>query len=189
MPIVPLTSLWLPILLSAVFVFVASSVIHMASGLHKHDHVKLPQEDAVLEALRKAGVQPGSYRFPYAESMKECGTPEMLAKWQRGPVGMATILPNGSMAIGKSLAQWFVYSLVISLFAAYVGNMCLPAGTDYMRVFRVTGTVAVLGYALSNVTNSIWKGESWGTTAKFVFDGTIYGLLTAGTFGWLWPSA
>ena len=37
------------------------------------------------------------------------------------------------------------------------------------------------------ISESIWKGQSWSTTLKFVFDGLVYGLLTAGVFGWLWP--
>ena len=57
-----------------------------------------------------------------------------------------------------------------------------------MTVFRLTGTAAFLGYALTNVTNSIWKGVSWGVTAKFLFDGLVYALVTAATFGWLWPA-
>ena len=35
---VGLAALWLPILLSAVIVFVASSLIHMVSGWHKSDY-------------------------------------------------------------------------------------------------------------------------------------------------------
>jgi hypothetical protein len=172
-----------------VFVFIASSVVHMATPMHKGDHKKLPNEDAVLDAMRKAGVQPGGYMFPHAGSMKECNSPEMLGKFQRGPVGWLIAIPNGPMPIGKSLVQWFVYSLVIALFAGYVGTLALTRGAGYDQVFRLTGTVAILGYAFSNVCDSIWKGVSWGTTAKYVFDGLIYGLLTAGTFGWLWPAA
>jgi len=186
---VTLADLWLPILLSAVFVFVASSVIHMLLPIHKGDFGKLANEADVLAAMRKAGVAPGNYMFPCAGSMKEMATPEMIEKLNLGPVGHVTVLPNGPWKIGKSLGQWFAFTLVIGLFVAYLGTMALPAGTGYERVFRFTGTAAILGYGLANVDNSIWKGVSWWTTAKFVFDGVIYGLVTAGTFGWLWPAA
>jgi hypothetical protein len=83
--------------------------------------------------------------------------------------------------------KWFIFCLVISLFVAYVAGRTLGPGTEYLAVFRIVGTVAFLGYSGSQATDSIWKGQSWGTTIKHIFDGLVYGLLTAGMFGWLWP--
>ena len=183
-----LTELWLPILLAAVFVFIASSVIHMAIPIHKHDHSRLPNEAVVLTTMREAGVGPGSYMFPFADSMKDMGSPEMLAKFQAGPVGFARIFPNGPMAIGKSLAQWFAFSIVVSAVAAYLAHAVLPAGESYLQVFRVTGTVAFVAYGFGSISESIWKGQSFGTTARYLFDALVYGLVTAGAFGWLWPA-
>ena len=68
---VPLTELWFPILLSAVFVFLVSSILHMVIPIHKGDFKKMPGEDKVLEAMRSQNLQPGSYMFPCAESMKD----------------------------------------------------------------------------------------------------------------------
>ena len=63
---VPITALWLPILLSAVIVFIVSALIHMALPIHKSDYRKLPDEERVLDALRSAGVTPGRrYHFPF----------------------------------------------------------------------------------------------------------------------------
>lgn len=186
---VALADLWLPILLSAVFVFVASSILHMVIPIHKGDYQRVPGEDAVLNALRAQGVRPGSYRFPYCDSMKDMGSPEMLEKWKRGPVGLLTILPSGARRMGKSLLIWFIYCLVVGVFVAYVAMLGMERGAGYREVFRFTGTVAILGYAMGAIPESIWKGQSWSTSAKFVFDGVVYGLVTAGTFGWLWPAA
>lgn len=184
-----LITLWLPIVLSAVFVFIASSVIHMATPLHKNDYTQLGQEDSLLKTMRDVGVVPGHYMFPRAQSMKEMGSPEMVAKYNQGPVGFMTILPNGPVAMGKNLVLWFVFSLIVSIFAAYLTNLSVAPGAHYLTVFRVSGTVAVLGHAFTNVSDSIWKGVSWCITFKFFFSGLIYGLITAGTFAWLWPAA
>ena len=186
---VPLAELWLPILLSAVFVFVASSVIHMATPMHKGDVVKLPGEEKLLEAMRAQGVRPGAYMFPCAGSMKEACTPEMVAKQNLGPVGFLNVLPNGPMKLGKHLAQWFVFCLFVGLLVAYAAGHSLARDTEYLSVFRLTGTAAFLGYGLTNVCDSIWKGSPWKSTGKFLFDGIVYALVTAGTFGWLWPDA
>jgi len=183
-----LADLWLPIVLAAVFVFVASSVIHMLLPVHKGDYRKLSNEEQVLESLRSAGAAPGQYMFPSADSMKEMCTPEMQEKFRRGPVGLLVVRPSGPPAIGKSLVQWFVFCLVVGALTAYIARHALPDGAKYLKVFQLTGAVAVLGYAFSSVQDSIWKGVGWGTTIKFVVDGVVYGLLTAGTFAWLWPA-
>ncbi len=182
-----ITQLWLPIVLSAVVVFVASSILHMALKYHKSDYRKLPNEESVQEALRKPGVAPGTYFFPHCEEMSDLKKPEVMERFKRGPVGLLTVLPSGPPTMTKALVQWFVYCLAISFFVAYLTGRTVSAGAEYLAVFRVAGTVAFLGYAAAHSTDSIWKGQSWGTTVKFLFDGLVYGLLTAGVFGWLWP--
>jgi hypothetical protein len=176
---VPLLDLWLPILVAAVLVFVVSSVLHMALPIHKGDMKKLPGEEAILAAMRGQNVAPGS----------DMGSPEMLAKMNQGPVGNMNVLPNGPWAMGKSLTQWFLLSVVISACAAYLAGLVLGPGADGKTVFRLTSTAALLGYAFSHAQDSIWKGVAWGISAKFFFDGLLYALATGAAFAWLWPAA
>ena len=184
---VPLTSLWLPILLSVVIVFVASAIMHMALSYHKSDYRKLPDEDRVTDALRSAGPTPGpAYFFPYF-LFKEMKSAPVVEKLKRGPVGLLTVLPSGPPAMGKNLVQWFLYCIVISVFAAYLAGRTLGAGTGFLEVFRVVGTAAFLGYGAAHAQESIWAGRSWIVTFKHIFDSVIYAILTAATFGWLWP--
>jgi len=184
---VTLADLWLPTLLSAVFVFIASSVIHMALPIHRKDFAGLPGEETILDALRSQNVAPGDYMFPHCESFKEMNEPAHRKKLDTGPIGTLTIVPG--FAMGKTLLQWFVYTIVVSVFVAYVLTFASPRGADYLDVHRLAGTVAFMAYALGTVPNSIWKGVRWSTTVKFVVDGLIYGLITGGTFGWQWPGA
>lgn len=180
-----LASLWQPILLAAVLVFIASSIVWMVLPHHRSDWKKLPDETAVRSVL--AGVEPGAYTFPYAQSAEDWKSPEWIAAVSRGPNGMLTVLPPGAPQMGKKLAAWFVYLLVLSTFVAYLTGRVLPAGTAYLEVFRVAGTAAFLAYAGAQVSNAIWMGHGWGRTFKDVLDGLAYALLTAGAFGWLWP--
>jgi len=184
---VPVTSLILPIVLSAVFVFVASSVIHMVLKYHKNDFSAVPDEDGTLDALRRLKVPPGDYCAPYAGSMEAMKSPAFIEKMNKGPIVMMTVSPGGSMNMGASLTQWFIYSVVISFFAAYVTGRVLGPEAHYLEVFRVAGTVTFMAYAMGMPQFSIWYKRSWGTTLRSMFDGLLYGLLTAGTFGWLWP--
>jgi hypothetical protein len=181
---IALLSLWMPILLSAIAVFIASSLIWMVLQYHNSDWKKHPNEDAAREALK--GLEPGSYTLPHCANNKERADPAWQAKYLEGPVAMFNVLPHGSMAMGKQLGQWFVFCLVISTLVAYVAGTTLAAGTPYMKVFQVTATVAVMAYAGSAACQSIWFGQPWSRTFKDILDGVIYGHLTAGIFGWLW---
>ncbi len=184
---VSLIDLWMPIVLSAVFVFIASSIIHMVLKLHNSDYHQLPGEDAIAAAMREAGVTPGYYSTPYFADMKDMGTPEGMKKLEDGPVGFVTVMPNGPPAMGKFLGLWFVFCLVISVFAAYMASRTVGPDAEYLSVFRFASTTAFLGYAAGEAIASIWKGQPWGMTIKHIFDGLVYALLTGGVFGWLWP--
>ena len=184
-----LTELWLPALVSAVFVFVVSSVVHMVLPLHKSDHKQLPGEETVLGTMLEQKVTPGSYMFPYASSMEEFTSQEMIDRLNRGPVGFMTVYENGPMKMGRQLGQWFAFSFVVGLVTAYVASFSIEGDPGFLHVFRVTGTIGFIAYAFGVVPDSIWKGQSWSTTMKFVFDGLLYGLATGAAFGWLWPGA
>ena len=184
---VTIVSLWVPIVLSAVIVFVASSILHMVMTYHKGDYRKLPDEDAVLNVMREKQIAPGFYAFPHHSGSKEMKSPEMIEKFKRGPVGFVTLVPSGPPAIGKYLSLWFGFCILIGVFVAYLTGRTLSVGTPYLAVFRVAGTVAFMGYGVGHVVNSIWMGQPWSSTLKHMFDGFVYSLLTAGTFGWLWP--
>lgn len=183
---VPITSLWLPILVSAVLVFAASSLIHMALGYHHSDWKQLPSQDALQEALRPFNIPPGDYMLPRPTKDAPMSSPEFKQKVAKGPVLVMTTW-SGMNFMGKSLALWFVYVIVVSTVAGYVAGAALPPGTRYLSVFRFAGTVAFASYALALPQHSIWYRRSWSTTFKSVFDGLIYALVTAGAFGWLWP--
>jgi hypothetical protein len=186
---IPLTAFWLPILLSAVIVFFASFIMHMVLSYHKSDYRKLPDEERVTDAMRSAGVTPGpAYFFPYC-SFEEMKSAPMVEKMKRGPVGSLTVLPSRPPAMGKNLVQWFLYCVVISIFAAYLSGRMLPPGTAFSQIFRVVGIAALLGYGAAHAQESIWNGRSWVVTFKHLFDSVIYAALTAGTFGWLWPKS
>ncbi len=183
-----LTDLWIPILVAAVFVFLVSSVIHMVIPIHKGDYQPLPDEDGLMAAMREKGLAPGSYGFPCPRSMKEMTSPEMVEKYKEGPVGFMTVLPTGLPQIGKSLIQWFLFSILVGLFVAYVASLSLDAGAGFRPVFRLCSTLGTMAYALGYFNDSIWKGVSWKITLKYLFDGLLYGLATGAAFGWLWPS-
>ena len=183
---VSLSALWLPILLSAVIVFLASSVMHMLLRYHASDYHQLPDENQILATLRNASLQPSLYIFPYILP-KEMKSPAAIEKYKQGPVGRLTIIPSGAPAMPKYLVQWFLYCLIVGFFVAYLTGHTVAPGSNYLVVFRVAGSAAFLAYGLGHLSDGIWKGETWSATIKELIDGLVYGLLTAGTFGWLWP--
>jgi len=184
---VSLVSLVIPIFGSAMLVFLASFIIHMVLPFHRNDLRKLSREDEVMAALRQFDIAPGDYAVPCAGSPEGLKSPDFIEKVRKGPIVLMTIARGGSLAMGKNLLLWFLYSVLVSFFAAYITSRALPPSTPYPAVFRFIGTSAFMGYSLALLQNSIWHRRNWGTTLKSMFDGLVYGLLTAGMFGWLWP--
>ena len=184
---VSLVQLWIPILLSAVCVFVASSLIHMVVKWHASDYNPLANEDEVRAAIRKATPAPGQYVLPHCSDHKDMGKPEMLAKYNEGPVGFLVVIPNGPPAMGASLGKWFAYTVLVAFMAAYLASRTLAPGTHYLQVFRVVGAVSFLTYGFGSIQMAIWMGKPWSSVVKDLADALIYGLLSAGVFGWLWP--
>jgi len=184
-----LSALWLPMLLGAVFVFVVSSIIHMAPLWHKNDFPQMPDESRARAAIGALGVPPGDYMLPRCKTHAEMRTPEFMQKMTDGPVWIVTVRPNGVAGMGKPLLLWFVYILLVALFAGYIAATALPHGAHYLTVFRFVGTSAFMAFSLGLAHDSIWYARQWSTTIKLMFDGLIYALVLAGTFGWLWPKA
>jgi hypothetical protein len=182
---VSIPSLWLPILVSSVIVFLASWIIHMLLPYHRGDYQKLPDEEAARVALR--AIPPGDYMIPRPDSHDAMRRPEFMEKLVQGPVAMLTVRRPGRPNMGSFLSQWFVFSLFVGVLAAYISGRALGAGVGYLPVFRFAGCTAFIAYGVAMIPESIWYGRSWSTTIKNLFDALIYGLLTAGTFGWLWP--
>ena len=185
---VALTALWLPIILSAVAVFIVSSLIWAVIQWHNSDWQKLANENAAMDAMR--GAEPGHYSVPHAADMKAREEESWKEKYRQGPAAMITVVPHGELAMGKNMVQWFVWCIVISVLVAYIVGTALAAGTPYLKVFQITATTAALAHGAGAAgLNKIWFGYSTSRAAKDAADAIIYGLVTAGIFGWLWPGS
>ena len=185
---VSILALWLPILVAAVIVFIASSLMHMVLPFHKSDYTGLPNEGDVMAAMRKAGVKPGDYMMPHATSLQASKDPAFLDKYAKGPVAVITVMPGGTPSMTAQFVQWFIYLLVVGIFAAYIAGRALPAGAPFLKVMRFAGATAFIGYALALWQDTVWYKKKWTTGLKNTIDGLVYGLLTGAVFGWLWPN-
>jgi len=185
----PIAALWLPILVATVLGFIASALMWTVMPHHKSDYKEMPDEENVLAAMRAGGLKPGAYMFPHCATHADQKQPEHLEKMKEGPLGTMIVMRSGMPNMAPMMAQQFVYFLITTVLVAYVGAVTMAPGTDYLMVFRVTGTAAILAYAGAHAPQSIWFQRPWTNTFKDIFDGVVYGLLTAGAFGWLWPAA
>jgi hypothetical protein len=183
--VITILSLWLPILLSAVAIYVVSSFIHMVLPYHRSDYSGLSNEDQVLDLLRGAGT--GNYMAPYCASSAAMKEPTVKAKIARGPMVTLYVKAGGGFDMPGTLARWFAYALLVSILAAYLCSRTLQAGADYLTVFRVAGFTVFVAIGGATPVPSIWYGQKWSTCAKSLFDSLVYGLLAGGVFGWLWP--
>ena len=185
---VGLSGLLIPIAVSAVLTFIVSALVWMVLPHHKKDWAALPNEDAVRNALNAQKAGPGQYMIPAGmmggQGMKD---PAIMKKFTEGPVGFITLRPPGQMGMGGPMAMSVVFYLVVSTLVAYVAGRTMPPGTDYLHVFRVVGAVAWLAYGFGAIPESIWFGRPWSVAIKGLADALLMALVTAGTFGWLWP--
>ena len=184
---VSVTALWLPILVGAVFVFIVSSIIHTVLKYHDSDFGGVPNEDELRASMGALNIPPGDYIVPHCGDSKDRNSDAFKAKVKEGPVVFMTVHGDDPFNMGASLIQWFLYCILVGVFAAYVTGLALGPGADYMAVFRISGTVAFAGYGLALMQSSIWMKKNWTATGKSMLDAFVYGLVTAGALGWLWP--
>jgi hypothetical protein len=185
----PFGSLWLPVVGSAVAVFVVSSIVHMLLRYHKADYKALPDEESVAAALRKAGPAPGLYFLPHCADFSQLKDPAVRKKFEDGPIAIMAVRPSGVPGMGKNLVQWFLLCLFASFIAGYVGRHTLGFGADGLNVMRITGTVAFAAYAFGYFHDSIWQGIPWSNSLRGLLDAVLYSVTTGLVFRCLWPAA
>jgi len=183
-----LLALWLPILLTAIGVFFASSLIHMVFKWHNSDYRALANEDEVRNALGSVKLNPGVYSTPHCTDMKDMQSDAMQQKFISGPVALITIRAPGAPAVGKYLLQWFILTIVVAALGALLAlqTMGLQANPHYAGHF--IGLFTLIVYACGSVQESIWMGRPWSTTFKYILDSLIYGVISAVIFWQLWPT-
>ena len=180
-----LLSLWLPILLSAVVVFVISSLVHMVLKWHASDYSALANEDAVRDAIRAGNPTPGRYVVPHCADMKDMAGEAMVKKYREGPVGHFTLGPNGAPNMGKFLGQWFILNLIVAAVAAFLASRIY--GMDARAAAKLTGAVTFIAYGFGTLQESIWMMRPWSGSAKYLLDAALYALGSGLVFLWLWP--
>lgn len=183
----PFGSLWLPVIVSAVAVWLVSAIVHMVLRYHRADYKQLSDEESVAAAVRKVGPGPGVYVMPYCTDMSQMKDPAFRKKYDEGPVALLTVMRNGAPNMGKHLLQWFLLCFLVSFVVAYIARHTLAAGISGVEVMRITGTVAFIAYGFGYFQDSIWKAIPWSNTLRGLLDAAIYGLVTGLVFRLLWP--
>ncbi|MDH5234247.1 MAG: hypothetical protein OEW77_04755 [Gemmatimonadota bacterium] len=182
-----LVDLWVPILVAGLATFVVSALAWTVFPHHKKEFGKLASEDAVMDAIRAGNPGPGLYSTPHMADFGESGSAEGKAKMMRGPITFITVAPGGVPQMGPMMAKSFLFNVFVAAFIAYIAWHTLPAGTEYLQVFRVTGSMGFMAYAFGSIPESIWFARPWSSLLLQAFDSMLTALVLAGIFGWLWP--
>lgn len=182
-----LLQMWLPILATAFFIFIASSLIHMVFKWHNTDYRALANEDGVRAAMRAGSPGPGQYVIPHCTDMKEMQSDAMMKKFTEGPVAFVTVRESGPPGMGKSLTLWFLYSILVAAFAGCLALQAYGIKGNVHPAAHLVGMVSFATYVGGSIQFGIWMGKPWSSVAKDILDGAIYGTISALTFMWLWP--
>ena len=179
-----MTSLLLPIALSAVALFFASFLSWMVMQLHRKDWVKLEKEDDFLKAVRKIGIPNGSYMFPGCETPEEMKNEEYKKKWGAGPCGIITIFSKVNM--GKNLGLTFLYFLVASFCLGYLAKLAIEPGEEFLAVFRFVATAGFMTFLAAIIQQAIWFHIR---IIGHVIESVAYAAISGAIFGVMWPAA
>jgi len=185
----PFGSLWLPVVVSAVAVWIGSAILHMVLKYHKADYKQLANEEAVAAAVRQGSPAPGVYVIPYCPDMSQMKDPAVQKRYADGPVALITVMRNGLPRLGKYLFQWFLFCVLVSFITGTVSRHALHPGEEAHHVFHFVILVAFAGYGLGYIQDSIWKAIPWSNTLRSLIDAVIYAAITGGVFVWLWPAS
>lgn len=177
--------LWLPILLSTFGLWILSFVAWVILPHHYADKAKVGDEEGLMNYIKQAGIGPGNYFFPYCASAKEQGDKAYVERYSNGPRGTLNVyaVPN----MGANMLKTILYFFVTVATIGYITHVACPPGdaaTDFMKVFRVAGTIAVLTYGSSGLLNRVWFTERMWT---HIVDGIVYGLVAGLIFAAMWP--
>ena len=183
-----LLSLWLPILVSAVVVWIASAMAWMVLPHHGNDWKGLPDEAGFFEALRALKIGPGQYGFPHVADRKQRNDPEFAKRCEAGPKGVLNVWPE-KISMGRNMVLSFLFYLVVGVFVAYLGSIALPRGASFAKVFQLVGTAGIMAYTFASIPTAIWFNKPAPNVLSDLGDGVAYGLLTGAVFGVLWPGA
>lgn len=178
----------MPILLSGVLVFVASSIIWMALPIHKPDIKFIPNETEFTDAIKPLNLKPGFYMYPNCENSKEMQSEAFKERWKTGPWGTINVMGNAPN-FAMNLLKCFISYVVIAAMCGYLAGIGLAPGAEYMDVFRVVGTAAILGFCMGSFAGDFFLGKPNRFIITSFIDGVIFALITAGVFAWLWPEA
>lgn len=176
--------LWVPVLVSAIVVFVMSALIWTVLPWHKKDYAKVKDEDAASAALKD--LAPGSYVLPYVADPADFKKDEVRKRYEAGPNAFITIKAAGAPNMAPNLGLSFLFNLLVGVICAYLLSRFLTPASPYLEVFRLSGTTAFIAYGIAYIQESIWFARPWSLLAKNLFDALLYGLLTGGVFGWLY---
>ena len=182
-----ISQLWMPVLATAVFIFIASSLIHMVFKWHNADYKKLANEDDVRAAIRVGSPAPGQYILPYCADMKDMQAEAMQKKYVEGPIGIITLRKACPPSMAMPLSLWFLYTIAIAAFAGCLAMQAFAGKANSPAAGHLVGVVSFLAFTGGSVQMGIWMGKPWGSVAKDVLDGLIYATIAALTFMWLWP--
>lgn len=181
-----ITDFWLAILVTSVVLFFLSFLLWAVIPVHEKDHAKLPDEDAVMNAIRASGAKNGAYIFPHC-THKDQKNAELMQKWKDGPAGRLTLFTGCPM--GRNLALTFLTFLIATVVIAYIASLAnMAPGADFLTKFRFVGSVGIATYCFAQLPHFIWFGQSTRGMVTCILDGVIYGLSTGVAFALLWPS-
>jgi hypothetical protein len=99
-------------------------------------------------------------------------------------MGVLTLFPG--MTMGRNLALTLLYFFVVSIGLAYLARLAIPAGADFLTVFRFVSTASLMTFLAALVQHAIWFRCR---IVGHIVESVLYAVIVASLFGAMWPKA
>lgn len=176
--------LWLPIVLVGVATHILSTLAWTVLPHHVPEWQRLPDEDALQDALVAQNATSGQFIFPMTRDMDEMKSEGFLAK--QGKCNGMLVLWSGPVSMGAAIGKTLAFFLAAAFCIGYLASMALEAGATFMDVFQFTTTAALLTHCAGLFPGVFWFQRK---IAMDLVDKVAYAVVTGFLFAALWPAA
>ena len=181
------TDLWLPILVATLAGFFLSFLMWAVLPHHMGDVKFSPDQDKLMDFVRTSKIEPGVYVFPNCAERKDYKQPENIDKFNAGPWGTLSVWASKPNMV-RNMALTVLYFFLVTLLVAYITGQARGPGSDFLAVFQIAATGAILAHVLGGAPGGIWFGKRPRYFLTDAIDGLVYALATGAIFAFMWPA-
>ena len=106
---------------------------------------KLRESEFQVDTETSLNIPPGEYMAPRPASNEDMRSESFKEKMNRGPIFQINLMKPGPISLGRPLALWFIYLLVVAFVVAHVTAIAVGSATDTKVIFHTVALTSLMG--------------------------------------------